>query len=358
MQNIHHWGVAVGIDQYPGLDADLLCARRDARAFEEWLKDPEGGNLPAENVELITEADLPEDCTTDAARPTTEIIYNAIQKAYRAADNARKTKASTWNATRLYLYFSGHGIAVNTEDTSLLTANVDTDNPGRHISCNALKDFFVNQRYFRELVIIADCCRDDFSRRLTSWSLTPWALNTPGVTAPTGAYLITATVFGRAAFEERDGPPAERRGYFTRCLLETLNSRLDPSVKTIDLNSFETRMMGLLASVRSQPQAPTDELKFWPIKHGLLNDLKFGVTGKPPVYLTTIHFPAATTHARLRGNEDPIEMAKNGTEGVFECRIPLGGYQIEYSVDGGASFQEVAERLTLVPGCNERKVGE
>ena len=48
------WAIVVGINAYPGL-SEAVGAEDDARAFRDWLADPDGGDLVPDNdhVKLI-----------------------------------------------------------------------------------------------------------------------------------------------------------------------------------------------------------------------------------------------------------------------------------------------------------------
>ena len=48
-----NWAVVIGVDRYWTERACLKGAVRDALSMREWLLDPAGGNVPAENMALI-----------------------------------------------------------------------------------------------------------------------------------------------------------------------------------------------------------------------------------------------------------------------------------------------------------------
>ena len=48
-----NWAVVIGVDRYWSRQASLHGAVRDALAVRDWLVEPDGGNVPAENVRLL-----------------------------------------------------------------------------------------------------------------------------------------------------------------------------------------------------------------------------------------------------------------------------------------------------------------
>ncbi|MDO8368037.1 MAG: caspase family protein [Saprospiraceae bacterium] len=79
----------IGISDYKDKDIpDLRYADRDAEAFAEWLKSPAGGNVPEDNIRLLTN----EKATADAIKVE---LYDLID-ACKEGD-------------KVVIYFSGHG---------------------------------------------------------------------------------------------------------------------------------------------------------------------------------------------------------------------------------------------------------
>ncbi len=136
--NDTHFAIVVGIDRYPRLGRHLTAARKDAEAFDAWLADPAGGAVPKANRKLIV-ADLPVDATPEQAKPLLSEVKSALLEvraasdAISAADEARDQ--NRWEQTRLYLYVSGHGMALRSEEAALLTANAGVDWWQERVNC-------------------------------------------------------------------------------------------------------------------------------------------------------------------------------------------------------------------------------
>ena len=168
MSHPWHYAVVVGIDQYPELDGgkrNLTCPLADAIEVAGWLGDPDGGQLPAQNVHLITR----ESPKLDSRRPPVplqEEIYRAILTVVRAFHAAKDELPSAteqkkaWEQSRFYFYISGHGIDASGDDTVVIAANSSHDYLGMHISTRGLLNTLRKDSVFAEIVVIADACRE------------------------------------------------------------------------------------------------------------------------------------------------------------------------------------------------------
>ena len=354
-KNIYHRAVVVGISQYPGYDGkDLVCPGQDAVAFREWLVDPAGGNVPEENIQMVIVPPAKRKMSKRSAKPTEKAIHEAIKTAYQ---DAGKVTGAEWNQSRLYLFLSGHGISLRTEDASLLAADASDDDPGRHVSSSAIKDFFQKEHYFREIVVFADCCRDDFVTT-TNLNMPTWKYGAEVGDGEPEIFILCGARFGKQAHEERTGPKEERLSYFTRCLLETLHG--DPVAKAASkghLSDFDVynQVKGLY--VYLDENARGGDSKLGKVGVTMVNPgIKFGMTGKPRTYLTEITANKATA-VRVRGNGEPIDLTPNGKPGVFSARLPKGTYEVELAakpVGGEKNYRLHPDFLVVFPGYNER----
>src|ERR1700756_2632494 len=155
--NQFHFGVVVGIDLYPGKGMrNLNSARIDARDFADWLQDPNGGHLPQENVKLILEQGPFDD--PDKAQPTRDAVNRAFRYVHNKAREIFQKVPAKWNASRLYVYFSGHGLAPEPSEVAVLMANA-TDEEPHNIACGLYLTYYEECQDFREIVIFTDCCR-------------------------------------------------------------------------------------------------------------------------------------------------------------------------------------------------------
>lgn len=153
--NLDHYAVVVGLTSYPGLNADLKGPENDARAIAAWLRHPNKGGLPNENVKLILSSDYVVPGTLDV--PTRGQIENAFRELSRIAkDNPN----GLFVGTRLYLYVSGHGFSPRRSAGCLFAGNVAADALGANVNASAFIEIFQDAGYFQEFVLWMDCCMD------------------------------------------------------------------------------------------------------------------------------------------------------------------------------------------------------
>lgn len=225
-----HYAVLVGINRYPGI-RDLTYARTDAEAFRDWLVSAEGGALPEQNVALVAATPQEEQGFGDAAgaRPKRSEVNVALRQFNQAVRERVAQNPADWDRTRLYLYASGHGIAPQTGQGALLMADADRDFLGESLELALYSQWYAGCGVFRELVVLADCCRE----RIAGAPPGPF----PPFTQCARPYGRTTTVVGYAtgvaelAFEPNPANnPDEHRGYFTKAVLDGLQggAAVDP----------------------------------------------------------------------------------------------------------------------------------
>lgn len=214
----HHYAVVVGIDFYPGVK-NLAFARKDATAFCNWLTDPSGGEVPAENVRRIILSQGPFGDVADAV-PTRELVDRALKDVHTIARQKLKADPTLWNDSRLYVYFSGHGISPGPDETAVLMANASDQDLGYNIACSAYMHYYQDTQDFHELVFLADCCRSQRSDAPVSGP--PFNKLTQNY-GPVVRVMGFATQYRDVAYEPtRVDNPDEARGYYTMALLEAL----------------------------------------------------------------------------------------------------------------------------------------
>lgn len=237
-----HYGVSVGINKYPGV-SDLHLAKGDAIEFDKWLCQ---AGVPESNRKLITvdDAALPEKLTPRNARPTDREIWYALSDQMEKVQKHVDDNPGDWPETRLYFYFSGHGLAPDGLDTSGLTANFEPDYYRFSVSMMELKASLATSQHFAEVVIIADCCRNDPPLGAQTGG-PPW-IRKPhhkGIDVMFAEYY--ATGYGDFAREPQANRDTER-GYFTRAILDGLKG--DPLAK--DGEVITTQSLGDFARQR------------------------------------------------------------------------------------------------------------
>ncbi len=150
-----NWAIVIGIDRYWEPGAWLRGGVRDALAVREWLLDPKGGDVPAENLVVLLSP------TPDSVVPP------GLQAAAADYDGIVTSidsliKRSNGKGERLFFHFSGHGLVdriaftdvqalVPTDFTDLLTT--------RALKLQDILDVF-EATQFAEQYFFIDACRN------------------------------------------------------------------------------------------------------------------------------------------------------------------------------------------------------
>jgi uncharacterized caspase-like protein len=262
-----HFAVVIGVNRYPEI-RDLNSARNDATAFAEWLRKPDGGALPEDNIRLIfaTDEEMPKGqiLSRNNWRPKKDEILDALHEFRQRCVQRVKEKAENWQQSRLYIYVSGHGIAPAAREAALLLANAGPDWYGENFSCDRYMAFYENAQFFRELVVFADCCR----QRVDNAPILdpPWT-KVKGNNGKVITFLGFATYFGELAFEpdaDEDEDPDDQRSYFTKALLEGLRGQAADEAGQIDSVSLARYVTARVEELtkhkkkKQTPQMPSD----------------------------------------------------------------------------------------------------
>jgi len=155
------YAILVGISQYPNAGfSNLKSPLNDVNLFEKWLRCPTGGAINDDDpgnprvIKLITPNPYPTKFDLDAAPPTQYEFERLFRKF------ATRFDANPGN--RLYLFFSGHGFSERKRiDThaALYTADAD-DKWAMNIFGTYYAQMALRKGWFKEVVLVMDCCRD------------------------------------------------------------------------------------------------------------------------------------------------------------------------------------------------------
>src|SRR5579862_4264001 len=141
------YAIITGISTYPGINP-LRYADKDAILFREFLKTPSGGNVKSENIlSLINDSAKAADFNVRA--------YSWLQR-----KNLKKND-------RLYIYFSGHGDAMNDDLYFLLPYDCEPNKDDHNylgtgnINMHTVKSLFIKPQVLKgvNVILIVDACR-------------------------------------------------------------------------------------------------------------------------------------------------------------------------------------------------------
>lgn len=235
----HDWAIVVGIKDYadPGL-AGLQGPENDARDFHKWVTSSDGGDVPKGQVALITSSDYhPPFADAASAKPTQEAIKLAFDHLLSVATANEESGLGRVIGDRLYLFFSGHGFAPDSDDqlAALLMANASVASSQlSHIIGSYMADTFWRGAYFKEVFLFMDCCRSVME---CAQLYKPY----PNERGKDFDQVRRFYAYGaRVAKESREWcmPDGQYHGVFTRTLIDALDGAAadpgDPSVITAE----------------------------------------------------------------------------------------------------------------------------
>lgn len=212
------WALAVGINHYPLASAvlpSLHGAVRDAVKFHQWVLKETGGHVPEGHTLLLTSPEDP------ASLPRPRPFHEELQTFF---GNLR-VELRRNSGRRLYMYLSGHGISsVGTEsfhNAALVMADSSPPDAWTSFTGNVWARAIQATRYFEEVVLIMDCCRDVMNEVPVD---RPNFGMTTSESKDSRLVEIYAARWASKAREGEFGEPKEKQGIFTHSLLEVLNA--------------------------------------------------------------------------------------------------------------------------------------
>jgi hypothetical protein len=268
IKNTDDYAVVVGIDEYPGFRS-LKGAVNDAQDVVKWLCEEEyGGALPVENCKTVVSVKEPLAPLQDQIDVAFDSVFSAIPLGTQAR--------------RLYVYFSGHGMAESNLITDLCLASWTKKFPNRALDAQQYLSAMMNLGKFREIIMLLDCCR---VRIVSAKGIIPgFNAAAPGKGSPKARYfLANATEFLYSSFEaattdhgSTDDPII--RGYFTRALMKALRGAAavpKGGVPASKLKNYLEENVPLLAKADNWDQDSE-------VVNGLTGDPIFGSAPPPP----------------------------------------------------------------------------
>jgi uncharacterized caspase-like protein len=240
-----NWAIVIGVDHYWTEKASLKGAVRDAMRMREWLIDPAGGNVPAENTALVLSPLAgKEPDGVESAGATNSKIITAIN------DLIQKSEGK---GERLYFFYAGHGLTarVNNRDENALVA--DDFSPVTTNNSLALRSLWelLETTQFQDQFLFVDACRN-IPWENVEFEVGRWPLprrRDPGL-PPTQQFILYATSPGLRAQELTEF--GNERGAFTEVLLEGLRGAGSAKAWATETQNYQVRWERLVDHVKAE----------------------------------------------------------------------------------------------------------
>jgi Caspase domain len=345
--NTHDRAVVIGISRYadaetePAWITNLNGPDLDAEAVASWLRRPDGGGLPDENVSLIRSADFPDPTNIGPQQQRILDEFAALR------DLPRNAYEGQFTGRRLYLYVSGHGMAERREDAAVITAEAKRAKV-LNVLVTSWFEWFGDAARFQELVLWVDTCATrDASGLLTRCD---WDREVRPDSDKVRRFYAFAAGLGKTAVENEI--QGEWHGVFTYALLKGLDGALGTPVKSSDLRAF---VHNSLTTFMTDKQRIDSRIGHEPV-FGTTDDLVFAEPLRPPSFSVTLEFPADCVGKRATISVDaasPLVAETTLERPSWQVRLEAGGYAAfvpeldrayPFGVTGGGSDEVVTLR--------------
>jgi hypothetical protein len=280
--NAHDHAVVVGISRYaeaggePAWIENLSGPVNDATAVADWLRKPDGGGLPEDNVTVISTPEDPDPFPPGGATPHQALVEGAINDIARLP---RTDFEGAYAGRRLYLYVSGHGLATKPEEAAIVTAEAERMRP-LNVTITGWLDWFKAAGIFQELVLWVDCCATRTSGVLSQCNRNEEVGPNPGVAR---RFVAFAAPFTKEAVENTMDDNL-CHGAFTWALLSCLKG---PATSTSLRNYLHNNMSSFMRGDQRQIKDVAKEPIF-----GATDELTFGSPlAATPRFEVTLRFP-------------------------------------------------------------------
>lgn len=339
--NPHDRAVVIGIRRYAdaapdGWITNLNGPDNDADAVAAWLRRPDGGGLPAQNVTTVRSADLPDPFPdADSAGPHQRAVENALDAVARLPTTAFEDQFA---GRRLYVYVSGHGYAKQRDEAALVTAEASRGRP-LNVLVTSWVDWFWNAGRFKEYVLWVDTC----ATRAPLAYLKPCDRTPEQSQNAAAGRLFTAFAagFDKVAVEN-EMPDGRWHSVFTYALLKGLNGGARAPITTSSLRDYLTNAM---PSFMRADQVGNGRVAKEPA-FGRTDEIVFGRPVLPATAAVRFRFPPGWIGRRVQvgvGSTKPpvADTVLSGPEPVLELRLSPGVYVLVAPAHGDVHPFEV-----------------
>lgn len=326
--NLHDRAVVIGIRRYSDATPDgsswvtnLNGPDNDADAVTEWLRQPDGGGLPAANINTVRSADLPDPFPDkDSAGPQQRAVERAFDD---VADLDPTAFEDQYAGRRLYVYVSGHGYARQRDEAALVTAEAKRARP-LNVLVTSWMDWLWDAARFKEYVLWVDTC----ATRVPLTFLKPCDRNPDhSLNAADGRqFTAFAAGFDKRAVENQmsDGL---WHGVFTYALLQGLNGEASRPITTSSLRDY---LLNNMSSFMRDDQRSNSAIAKEPA-FARTDELVFGQPAQRPTFAVTLRFPPEWVGKRVTisvGATSPLIAETVLQQAVWTPQLEAGAYAV------------------------------
>jgi hypothetical protein len=347
------WALVVGIANYPRYGKtpaqpnNLKAPINDAAAVEQLLRE----QLGVGNITLLTSVQNNGAAWLDRPpRPVRDDIDQWISDlVVRSGENIDAGKGPQVGR-RLYLYFSGHGLAPEKSKRALVTSNALAKTFIDHILATAWQDNLSNSRFFSEYVLWMDFCSQAQVTLIPS--LPPFQI-TEAVNPPPPQFTACAAAFPLQAIELPLGPGGEYRSVFTYELLRGLRgAAINPAtggIRTRDLTAYLFKAVAAHIDKLPDRTGISREPEFL-----ASDDMEFVSPAKAPAVAKARSIRITLDGGGTLPNGTPVQVFDHarhliGTvvihDGIIDHQLPPGLYKIDWGQ--GSRLIEMTDEADL-----------
>jgi hypothetical protein len=346
--NPFHFGVVVGINVYPGGYKRLSGPVNDATGFRNWLVDPQQGGLPMRNVQVIV-TPKPEPKEPGTAKPTKQIIDDALWKAHEQLDAALKElpeehRAAARAKSRLYFFVAGHGIMPGSGEAALLDATARRPSYQQNVELQSYITTISRFGAFAEVCAFADCCRSAAMLTTAGQLLLNLPLRPGGPVTWLRGLATGADEFAYEETKETEDSvdPNQLRGYFSKILLAGLSGNAaDRQSGLVTASGLRTYVTLNLAE-RTKDKPVPQKAEFYSAVDMVFGPPRLRAGGRPPgrtARKVVIRFPEWYNDTVELVAPDRATMEWDPADGPWTVRL----YDGEWYVQRAGSHQDTAE---------------
>lgn len=295
-------------------------------------------SLHVKNVTLITSdgyngAAWP----SQGPHPTKGEIENWIASLHLRSQQNVKEGLGVKIGQRLYLYFSGHGMARVRHECALITSEALRPHHMSHVIATSWIENLCNLEYFNEYVLWMDCC-SEFNLTLTP-SYTHFDVVAPIDPQPP-CLVMTSAKFPGLSIERQIEEGGRFRGVFTHFLLLGLKGHArnpeSGTLTTKDLRGY------LIAAMSNYMTAFKTQANRYSLEPGFIHDDEIDFPQPALAAARRIAVPdviASGVKVRVLNSRKQQVQKAIVADGGFESSLAAGFYKLVW--DKGSGFFEI-----------------